>query len=196
VYEPTPAALQKDAVAFLNRQLFETPQWMLDPSVLTMIKPGAGVEQLRQVQEATLNSLFDYARMQRLIETNAANPKAYSLDDLFTDVRSGVWAELRTRKTIDTYRRNLQKVHVERLIALMNPANAAQPAANFNPFRFGAAPSPVADPKKSDVISLARAHLIALRSDITAALPATSDKMSKYHLQDVSVRINQALDPK
>jgi hypothetical protein len=196
VYDPTPAALQKDAVAFLNRQLFETPQWMLDPGVLSMIKPGAGVEQVRQVQEATLTSLFDYARMQRLIETQAANPKAYALDDLFTDVRSGVWSELRTRKAIDTYRRNLQKVHAERLIALINPANTPSAAANFNPFRFGAAPSPVADPKKSDVISLARAHLVALRGEITGALPSIADKMSKYHLQDVLVRINQALDPK
>lgn len=196
VYDPTPAALQKDAVAFLNRQLFETPQWMLDPAVLQMIKPGSGVEQLRQVQEVTLSSLFDYARMQRLIETQVANPKAYSLDDLFTDVRSGIWAELRSRKAIDTYRRNLQKAHTERLIALLSPANAAPANANFNPFRFGAAPSPVADPRKSDVISLARAHLNALRTEISTALPATTDKMSRYHLQDVLVRINQALDPK
>jgi hypothetical protein len=54
----------------------------------------------------------------------------------------------------------------------------------------------VADPKKSDVISLSRAHLVALKSEITAALPGTTDKMSRYHLQDVLVRINQGLDPK
>lgn len=194
VYEPTPGTLQKDAVAFLNRQLFDTPQWMLDPTVLQLIKPGSGVEQVRQVQETTLNSLFDYARMQRLIETHAANPKAYSLDDLFTDLRTGVWSELRTRKPIDTYRRNLQKVHAERLIALLTPSNA--PATSASPFRFGSTPSPVADPRKSDVISLARAHLSALRSEINNALPAVSDKLSRYHLQDVAVRISQALDPK
>jgi hypothetical protein len=54
----------------------------------------------------------------------------------------------------------------------------------------------VADPKKSDVISLARAHLVQLQSEINGALPATTDKMSRYHLQDVSARIKQALEPK
>jgi hypothetical protein len=48
----------------------------------------------------------------------------------------------------------------------------------------------------SDVISVTRGHLVALRSDINAALPGISDKMSRYHLQDVVTRINQALEPK
>lgn len=199
VYEPAPKNLQKDAVAFLNRQLFDTPQWMLDPTVLAMTRPGSGVEQLRQVQEATLNSLHDYGRMQRLIETSATNPNAYSLDEMFTDLRKGIWAELRTRKPIDTYRRNLQKVHTERLIALLNPPATVSGSGGFgfsSPF-FPAPPaSPVADPKKSDVISLARAHLVDLRAEINAALPGTTDRMSRVHLQDVVNRINHALDPK
>lgn len=198
VYEPTPANLQRDAVAFLNQQLFATPQWIVDPAVLAYIRPGAGVEQVRGIQEATLNSLHDYSRMQRLIESSALNAKAYSLDDMFTDLRKGIWSELSSRKAIDSYRRNVQKVHVEKLISLLNPSSTPS-AGGFgfsSPF-FPASPaSPVADPKDSDVISLARAHLIALRSEITAALPGTTDKLSRYHLQDVLVRINQGLDPK
>lgn len=199
VYEPTPKNLQKDAVAFLNRQLFETPQWMLDPAVLTMTRPGSGVEQVRQVQESTLNSLHDYARMQRLIETSATNTNAYSLDEMFTDLRKGIWAELRSRKPIDTYRRNLQKVHAERMIALLNPPATIAGGGGFgfsSPFFPASPPSPVADPRKSDVMSLARAHLVDLRSEINAALPGTADRMSRVHLQDVVNRINQALDPK
>lgn len=198
VYEPTPANLQRDAVAFLNQQLFTTPQWIVDPAVLAYIRPGAGVEQVRGIQEATLNSLHDYSRMQRLIESSALNAKAYSLDDMFTDLRKGIWSELSSRKAIDSYRRNVQKVHVEKLISLLNPSPTPS-AGGFgfsSPF-FPASPaSPVADPKDSDVISLARAHLTALRSEITAALPGTTDKLSRYHLQDVLVRINLGLDPK
>ena len=199
VYEPTPKNLQKDAVAFLNKQLFETPKWMLDPAVLSLTRPGSGVEQVRGMQEATLNSLHDYGRMQRLIESSALNTNAYSLDDLFTDLRKGIWSELSTHKAIDNYRRNLQKAHAEKLIALLNPSGTPPAAGGFNfssPF-FPASPaSPVADPKKSDVISLSRAHLVALKSEISAALPGTADKLSRYHLQDVLVRINQGLDPK
>lgn len=199
VYEPTPKNLQKDAVAFLNRQLFETPRWLLDPSVLSLTEPGSGVEQIRTMQEATINSLFDYSRMQRLIESSAVNAAAYSLDDMFTDVRKGIWSELIARKPIDNFRRNVQKVHVEKMIALLNPPATVPTSGGFrfsSPF-FPASPaSPVADPKKSDVVSLSRAHLVMLKSDIAAAIPGTNDKMSKYHLQDVLARINQALDPK
>ena len=197
VFEPTPKKLQKDAVAFLNKQVFETPAWMLNPDVMAKIRPGSGVEQLRGLQEATLNSVYDYARMQRLIETSATNANGYSLDEMFTDLRSGIWSELRSKKSIDVFRRNLQKVHVEKMIALLNPTGPAPQGFNFNSPFFPAPPaSPIADPKKSDVISVTRAHLNALRSEINAALPGTSDKMSRYHLQDVVVRINQALDPK
>jgi hypothetical protein len=199
VYEPTPAKLQKDAVAFLHKQLFETPTWLLDQSVLSLTRPGSGVEQVRVMQEATLNSVFDYGRMQRLIESSVINKSAYSLDDLFTDMRKGIWSELAARKPVDNFRRNLQKVHVEKMIQLLNPPINAGAGGGFgfsSPF-FPASPaSPVADPTKSDVISLSRAHLVQLKGEIAAALPSYSDKMSRYHLQDVIARINAALDPK
>jgi hypothetical protein len=198
VYEPTPKNLQKDAVAFLHKHLFETPAWMLDQNVLSKVRPGAGVEQLRAVQEATLNSIFDYARMQRLIESSANSADAYTLDDLFTDMRKGIWSELTARKNIDNYRRNLQKVFVEKMVALLNPTPAGniQLGGFSSPFFPASAPSPVADTRKSDVISLARAHLIELRNAINAAVNTYGDKMSRYHLQDVLNRIETALDPK
>ena len=199
VYEPTPKNLQKDAVAFLNKQLFETPAWILDQNVISRTRPGSGVESVRNMQEATLNSIFDYGRMQRLIESSAIDQNAYSLDELFTDLRKGIWSELATRKTIDNFRRNLQKVYVEKLISLLNPptSNNAPSFGGFSSPFFPASPaSPVADPKKSDVISLARAHLVQLQTDIAAILPLTTDKMSRYHLQDALARIRQALEPK
>ncbi|HCW08599.1 MAG TPA: zinc-dependent metalloprotease [Cytophagales bacterium] len=197
VFEPTPKNLQKDAVAFLNKQLFETPTWMFDQNVLSRIRPGSGVETVRSMQEATLNSIFDYGRMQRLIESSAINSNAYSLDDMFTDLRKGIWGELASKKTIDNFRRNLQKVHVEKLISLLNPQSDNRPSFNFNsPFFPASPPSPVADPKKSDVISLVRAQLVQLQGEINASIPAFTDKMSRYHLQDVNARIKQALEPK
>ena len=84
------------------------------------------------------------------------------------------------------------------MVTLLSPPPA--PTSNFGGFSspfFPASPaSPEADPKKSDVISLTRAHLIQLQSEINGAVPATADKMSRYHLQDVAARIKQALEPK
>ena len=114
----------------------------------------------------------------------------YTIDAMMDDVRKGVWSELSTKKPIDVYRRNLQKAYTEALIDILDPK-----ATSPSPGR-GASASPNSAYLNTDVISMARAQLSALRSQINAAIPATSDKMSKYHLQDVSERIKFALDPR
>jgi hypothetical protein len=55
----------KDAVAFLNTQLFTTPIWLLNQDVLQKI-PDNGVEAIKGMQDATLTSLLAGDRMVRL----------------------------------------------------------------------------------------------------------------------------------
>ncbi|MCU0340015.1 MAG: zinc-dependent metalloprotease [Spirosomaceae bacterium] len=195
VYEPTPRNLQKDAVAFLNKQLFETPTWLIDPVVLSKIRPDAGVESIRGIQDATLNNLLDLNRMARLIEINSQDPKSYSIDELFTDLRKGIWSELTSKKPIDQYRRNLQKGFVEKMGSLFGN-NSPSIAFSFSApgFRFGTGPT--TDLKKSDILSLARGHLVELKAQITAAIPQTTDRLSRLHLQDCLERIKNVLEPK
>jgi hypothetical protein len=198
VYEPTAKALQKQAVAWLNKQVFETPAWLMEPTIVSRVRPDQGVEALRVIQEATINNLFDNNRMQRLIETSAANPAGYTLDEMFTDIRKGIWSELATRQSADVFRRNLQKVYIEKMNAIINPPaglSGVQAAGQVNPFS-NTIPFPTPDVRKTDIISTARGNLTELRTQIKAALPATTDKMTRYHLQDVLARIDRALDPK
>jgi hypothetical protein len=112
----------------------------------------------------------------------------YSIDEFFTDLKKGIWSEIPARKKIDNYRRNLQKSYVERMIALMNPSASSVIVSGFN-ISFGP------DPKKSDISSMVRAHLTSLRNEMVSAAPAYADNMSRYHLQDLSERIKQALNP-
>jgi hypothetical protein len=48
---------------------------------------------------------------------------------------------------------------------------------------------------KTDVISVVKAHLSALRNEINTAGAVIADPMTKYHLQDISKRIDKALNP-
>ncbi len=194
VYEPTPRAIQKDAVAWLNRQVFDTPTWLLDGKIMAQIRPDQGMDAISRIQEATLNNLFTTDRLQRFIETNAKYPASYSLDEMFSDVRSSIWSELRSRKSIDASRRNLQKIYVEKMITTLN-ASGASPSGGFS-FRGTVVPSAV-DPRKTDIISVTRGHLLTLKDEIKGTLTQpTLDKMSKYHLQDCLFRIDKGLDPK
>jgi hypothetical protein len=188
VFEVTPKATQKEAVAFLHKQLFETPSWMLDKNILNRINSPV-FEQISSVQDNALGSILSSARLGRMITSNNRFDNAYTMEELFSDLKKGIWSELPARKKIDNYRRNLQKSYVERMIALMTPTAPIQLGGGIT-LSFGP------DVKKTDISSMVRAHLSALRSEIVTAAPLIPDTMSRYHLQDLAERIKSALDPK
>jgi uncharacterized protein DUF4953/uncharacterized protein DUF5117/uncharacterized protein DUF5118 len=190
VYSFAPKAKQKEAVQFINDNLFNTPTWILDKEILDRLQDVGAVESMRSMQSRTLNSLLEWRKLGRVIENETLNgaEEAYGMIDLFGDVRNGIWTELRRGNTIDTYRRNLQRAHIERLELLLNEEMPAVPAA-FRRF-FG----PGIDASQSDIRPVVRAEMNTLKRSIQAAIPRTSDRMSKYHLQDAVERINNALD--
>jgi hypothetical protein len=119
IYEATSKATQKEAVNFLNKQLFETPTWLMDRNILNKISNPVAAERIQTIQTSTLNSLLDGQRLYRLVAaSNRFGAGTYSLEEMMDDVKKGVWSELATKKAIDPYRRNLQKAYAEKLIDL------------------------------------------------------------------------------
>jgi hypothetical protein len=196
VYEATPKATQKEAVAFLNKQLFETPYWLVDKNILNKFNNPVLNDAVANMQSAVLNSLLGAPRLNRLAisSTRFGEANTYQPDDLLDDVKKGVWGELATKKPIEVYRRNLQKAYVEALINILNPPQ--QPGINLQGLPPAFAALFNTNVKNTDIPSIVRAQLTELRTEILAAIPAETDKLSKYHLQDVAERIKRALDPK
>jgi hypothetical protein len=191
VYVPTPKARQREAVAFLNTQLFQTPRWLLDSAILNKISSPSGGDPIGPIQTGVLSSLFSASRLNSLMQSanRYGEARVYTVDDLLGDVRAGVWKELTTHKPIDVWRRNMQKTYTESLITLTNPTT---PSLNLPGLVLFFGPNI----KNTDLPSIAKAELSALRSRILAAIPLTTDRLSKYHLLDVADRIRKALDPK
>ncbi|MDE3236183.1 MAG: zinc-dependent metalloprotease [Bacteroidota bacterium] len=192
VYEVTPKAMQKEAVAFLNKQLFETPTWLLDKDILNKISYPTNNDAVQTAQTSTLSSLMDASRLYRLVLSTErfGADNAYTLDEMMGDVKKGIWSELVTKKPIDAYRRNLQKAYIDNLIDLLNPST---PVIIGLPSRFTIS---FTNTKNTDVTSFARGYLRSLQSEINAAAATASDKATKFHLQDCADRIKKALDPK
>ncbi len=192
VYEPTPKAIQKSAVAYLNKEVFETPSWLLDKNILNKIASPIANERVQSIQTNAVSSLLDGGRLCRMAITSSryGTANSYGIDEMIDDLRKGVWSELSSHKPIDAYRRNLQKSYADRLISLLNPTGPAITGISST-FQII-----TTDTKNTDVTSVARGQLRTLQSEINAALPGTTDRLSKYHLQDVSERIKRALDPK
>ena len=84
----------------------------------------------------------------------------------------------------------MQKSYINILSSLINPSSGGQSVS------IGSFIIITSSNDKSDIKSVVRAHLAALRAGVNAAATGTADAMSKYHLQDVAKRIDNALNPK
>jgi hypothetical protein len=93
IHTPVPRARQADAVRFLSANVFATPTFFLDTAVLRRVEPTGFVDRIRVRQTAILNALFQDSRLSRLVEQEATLPRgaAYTLVDLFGDVRRGIF---------------------------------------------------------------------------------------------------------
>lgn len=191
VYELVSKTKQKEAVAFLNKQLFTTPTWLIDQQIFDRTGQS-GLVVIGNVQDNMLNRLVSSRTLNKLIEAEAvAGAKAYTPLDFLADLKAGIWSELISKKAIDAYRRNLQKSYVNAMINLLNPPSSA--ASSFGPGVSISVSGSGSD--KSDLKSIVRAHLQSLRSELNASQALYADRLSKYHLQDLSFRIEKALNP-
>lgn len=193
-FSVVPKSTQKEAVSFLNNQLFSTPYWLVNEDVLAKIKPEMGVEAIKSLQEFALSSIFAGDRFVRLLESNSVNSSNYSVDELLSDLENGLFSELKTKPTLDIYRRNVQKVYVNQLIAQLTPPKTTVRSVPVG-VTYGFS-SKIVDLSLTDLPSIARGHLENLKSDIKIAISKSTDKVSSYHLKDLVFRIEKALDPK
>ncbi|MEM1260561.1 MAG: zinc-dependent metalloprotease [Bacteroidota bacterium] len=192
VYTHVDKVHQKNCLAFIQEQLFETPEWLIDQDIFNKVQYSGSVERIRALQVRTLNTMLHLGKMARIIENETINGNdAYGLLEMMRDLRRGVWSETRNGRKIDTYRRNLQKAHIDRLAYLMTAENQKK-LPDFGGYRK----STVVNTSQSDIRSVARAELNNLKGDIGNGLSRISDTMSRYHLQDALERIEVILEPK
>lgn len=195
VYEVVSKEKQKEAVAFLNTQLFATPYWLLNQDVFGKIG-GNAITSIGGIQDRVLSRILSTRTLLKLIDADAKlGSKAYSIAALLGDLRYGIWSELTTGKSIDVYRRNLQKSFVSSMISLLQGGGyVGSPRISIDgDFIMGGG---FVRSDKTDITSVVRGELAVLRQQVKAASTKVPDQLSKYHLQDILVRIDKALDPK
>lgn len=190
VYAYLPKSKQKEALAFYKQQLFTTPLWLINKEELSKFDNGVLLNKIKAVQTGTLANLLSPSRIARLLdnETKNGTASAYTLPELFTDLRSSIFEAGKT----DAFKRNLQRAYVDQLASLMTkdldfpPGFSADAAANY-----GMTPINV---NLSDIRPLARAELKTLLA--TTKAKTTGDVITKAHYADLATRINNILNPK
>ncbi len=163
---------QLRAMSFLDRHLWRTPTWLVDPEILDRIEAGGNLERIASLQERTLNILFNEDRLQRMADNEVLNGSAaYRLNELFRDLDNAIFRELNSKQPVDSYRRNLQRTVVAKYEDLMKDE----------------------DLSNSDVPALARASLNKI---MDLCKKGSKDTMTDVHLDELEARIKRILEDK
>ena len=184
VYSPVTKDQQREAMQWLQKNAFKTPNWLLDPGILNNINYAGYTERLRGLQGRHLNNILNFERIGRLIDFNALDAGNYAPLQMLKDLRQGVWSELSSGGNTDVYRRNLQRVYLDRMIYLMTEEldrNRSRQYFNVN---------------QSDVRALVRGELTILKQQLNAAKNSGVNTETKYHYIDCIARINKLFNPK
>lgn len=118
--EYVPHDIQKEAVAFLNRELFTYPSWLRD----TTLESRTGINSepgIFSIQSSILQKLLDRYTFDKMIDNELQNgKKAYTVDELFNDIDPYIWVNLNKNKATSHDSRLLQKAYVNALVAMLD----------------------------------------------------------------------------
>ena len=186
VYTHVDKVHQKSCLIFINENLFETPYWMINKEILNKIEYAGSTERIRSLQSSYLNRILDFGRMARMIENEALNKSnAYSLNEMMSDLKDGIWSELERGKSIDVYRRNLQRSYISRLAYIMKNDQPSRPG--WEDYITNVTVD------VSDIRSITMGSLTELKKALKKASKRYSDKTSKSHLNYCISMIDDAL---
>ena len=189
VYTHVKKSHQQKCMNFLQNQLFETPTWMINKDILNKIEFAGITNRVRSTQSRTLNSLLDFGKMARLIENEAINGRnAYSLIEMMTDLRKGIFKEIYNNEIIDVYRRNLQLAYLDRISYLMSNEQSSIPS-----WARGRVTS--VKVSQSDIRTVAANQLVELRKDLKKH-KKKSDEMTSMHVEMLKNKITSILSGK
>jgi hypothetical protein len=170
---------QQRAMAFLNAQLFATPNWLIDEKLYSL---GAGdFSMVERLQTKVIDGLLSPDRLHQLSEQEVAmGSKTYTITGMLHDLQSGLFSELPMGKPIDPYRRAIQKYYVNKLVATLGADTAGRREIQST----------------SDVFPSLKANARALAASIKQSLPGYPTGEMREHLADLYERLELTLKPR
>jgi hypothetical protein len=185
VYAPVSKATQKAAVAFLNKEVFNTPTWLFDPKILNKWARPAKKENYQRFQDNILAYVIHEARLLRMHTATMrfGTEKTYTVDEFMTDLNKGLFAELQTRQLVDSYKRYMQKQAVAYMIKIAQDGDKLPDGKTDNL-------------TTTDVPVVMRSHLKNILVQCKAATPFYTDPVMVAHLKYISYKIDNYLNPK
>ncbi|WP_445756927.1 zinc-dependent metalloprotease [Polaribacter sp.] len=174
VYEYVSKAKQQESLQWLLKNVFETQDWLLDKNILANINESGYTTNMLNLQNRQLNVLLNESRLKRMLDASVIQKDFYPVEDMFRDLKNGIFFEANYASNVNLFRRNLQKAFIEKMGVLMSDKNL----------------------QNTDIPSIVRRELDTMKIQLTIAKSRYINKISKYHYADCLEKINKILDPK
>ena len=174
VYEAVSKKKQKEAMVWLQKNAFETQDWLINPEILANINENGYTARILSLQNRQLYTLLNPNKLEMMIDAEVIDANNYTALDMIRDLRTGIFSETNYTKNVDVFRRNLQKSMISRMGMLLNSK----------------------DNQNSDISSIVRGELEALNFQLTVAKNRGVNRITKYHYRDCLANIKEILNPK
>lgn len=174
VYEYVSKAKQQESLQWLMKNIFETQDWLLNKNILANINESGYITNMLNLQNRQLNALLNESRLKRMLDASVIQKDFYPVEEMFKELRTGVFSEVNYTSNVTLFRRNLQKAFIEKMGVLMSDKNL----------------------QNTDIPSIVRGELEAMNFQLTTAKSRNINKISKYHYADCLEKIKKILDPK
>jgi len=120
---------QKEALNFLTQYFFDKDAFSFDPELLNKLAPERHEDFkdyvwrldrvdypihtiVQKMQLYTLYSIFHPRRLSRIHDNEVKGSDVFTMQELFIDIEKVIWQELYTKENINSYKRELQKMHI------------------------------------------------------------------------------------
>ena len=184
IYRMVAKDKQQLSTLWLLENAFTNVSWLVDAEVLRNDQFVGTVEKMRTIQVSVLNRLLSFETLGRLQNGIQFSSTYYKPSELIQSLSAGIWSETKSNKSINLYRRNLQKAYVERLKYLLTEQMVPNPR-NTEFYLVS----------QSDVRSMVRGEMKRLVGQLTGRNKLSFDLDTNDHLDDCVDRICQALYP-
>jgi hypothetical protein len=188
VYTPVSKEMQKQALAFLQKEAFQTPTWLMDATVLNKISKPAKREKVQRFQVEALYQLTTSGRLYRMYTEEMRYGKAniYTMDEMLTDIENSLWSELRAAQpAINANRRTLQKSWIYNMSLALRDATTPPAAGSTSP-----------DVTNTDIPVVVRTHMNRIMQQCKTAIAKCKDPMTLAHLLYAQGKLDKLVNPK